>query len=159
MPTPAKSTNRPVAPKQQPPPIQRFQFTKEDFSTDAGVARVNAMMAQHATAVQALQGSGGRTTLFSGLDVQGETVTGVGSPQGPSDAVSLAHAEANYSPQATSSSFDIGGKNALTGLTNLYLQVTQGGSGTVTLAKLTTLGTNGSITFKQGLMQSFVNPT
>jgi len=159
MPTPAKSTNRPVAPKQQPPPIQRFQFTKEDFSTDAGVARVNAMMAQHATAVQALQGSGGRTTLFSGLDVQGETVTGVGSPQGPSDAVSLAHANGNYSATAVGPQLDIGGSNALPGLSSIYLQMTQAFSGTVTLAKLTGGGSNGSMTVKNGLIVSVVAPT
>jgi hypothetical protein len=159
MPAPAKPTNRPVAPKQQPPPIQRFQFTKEDFSTDAGVARVNAMMAQHATAVQALQGSGGRTTLFSGLDVQGETVTGVGSPQGPSDAVSLAHANGNYSAPAVGPQLDIGGSNALPGLSSIYLQMTQAFSGTIALAKLTTLGANGSITVANGLITKVMPAT
>lgn len=154
---PTAPTSRPVAPKQQPPPIQNFQLTKEDFTENT--ARVNTLMQQLITAVQALQGSGGRTALFSGIDVQGETVSGVGAPQGPTDAVSLSHAEANYSPQATASQFDVGGSSALKGLTNLYLQLQQGGSGTVTLAKLTGGGTNGSIVFKNGLMQSFVQPT
>lgn len=156
---PTPNPSRPIAPKQQPPPIQRFQFTKEDFSTDAGIARVNAMMAQHATAIQALQGSGGRTTLFSGLDVQGETVTGVGAPQSPSDAVSLQHAQDNYSPQATASQFDVGGPNALKGLTALYLAQTNGFSGTITTAKLTTLGANGSITVVNGLITKVVPAT
>lgn len=169
----AANPTRPAPAKQNPLPIQRFQFSKEDFTTDEGVARFNTMMSQHATAVQALQGSGGRTVIQSGLDVQGESVTGLGAPQSESDAVSLGHAQANYSPASTSSSFDLGGSHALKGLTNLQIvsnaqagtiaaiqaALAVGISGTVTLAKLTGGGTNGSITFVKGLVTAIVNPT
>ena len=172
----AANPNRPAPAKQNPLPIQRFQFTKEDFTTDEGVARFNTMMSQHVTAVQALQGSGGRTVIQSGLDVQGETVTGLGAPQNESDAVSLGHAQANYSPASTAASFDLGGSNALKGLTNLQIvsntnapliasipaikaQLAVGISGTITLAKLTGGGTNGSITVVKGIITAFVNPT
>jgi hypothetical protein len=150
-------------PPQTPPPIQRVQFTKEDFTTDEGVARFNAIYAQHVGATQALQGSGGRTTLFSGLDVQGQTVTGLGAPQGDTDAVSLAHANGNYSAPAVGPQLDIGGPNALKGLTGLYLTFQQflqaGANGTITLAKLTSGGANGSITVKKGQITAFTNPT
>lgn len=157
MPTPAKPTNRPVAPKQQPPPIQRVNFTEEDFK--GNISRLNTIMAQLTGAVQALQGSGGRTSLFSGLDVQGETISGVGAPQSPTDAISLAHAEANYSPQATASQFDLGGSQALKGLSNIQLQLQQAANGTVTLAKITGGGSNGSLTFVNGLITKFVAPS
>jgi hypothetical protein len=156
---PSTPTSRPVAPKQTPPPIQRFQFTKEDFTTDEGVARFNTMMSQHATAVQALQGSGGRTTLFSGVDVQGETVTGLGAPQGDTDAVSLAHGQANYSPAAVGPQLDIGGSNTLKGLASITLQMTQAFTGTIVLAKLTGPGANGSITVVNGLITKVVPAT
>ena len=156
---PSKPTSLPVAPKQQPPPIQRFQFTKEDFTTDEGVSRFNTLMAQHATAVQALQGSGGRTAFFSGLDVQGETISGVGDPQSPTDAVSSGHAESQYSASSLSPKLDIGGSQALPGLTSIYLQMTQAASGTVVLAKITGGGSNGSLTFVNGLITAFVAPS
>ncbi len=156
MPT-TPNPSRPVAPKQQPPPIQRVNFTEDDFKGNIG--RLNTVMAQLTGAVQALQGSGGRTAIFSGLDVQGETVSGLGTPKSPTDAVSLAHAQGSYSPEVVGPQLDLGGKNAMPGLSSIYLMITQAGSGTVTLAKLTGGGTNGSITFKNGLMQSFVNPT
>lgn len=154
---PAKPTNRPVAPKQQPPPIQRVNFTEEDFK--GNISRLNTIMAQLTGAVQALQGSGGRTSLFSGLDVQGETISGVGAPQSPTDAVSLQHADSSYSPAATASSFDLGGANALKGLSNIQLQLQQAANGTVTLAKITGGGSNGSLTFVNGLITKFVAPS
>jgi hypothetical protein len=168
---PTAPTSRPVAPKQQPPPIQRVNFTEDDFKGNIG--RFNTIMAQLTGAVQALQGSGGRTSLVSGLDMQGETVSGVGAPQGDTDAVSLGHANANYSPDATASSFDLGGSHALKGLTNLQinsntqasqiaaiLAILAGGmgiSGTLIIPKLTTA--NGSLTFVNGIIVGFVQPT
>jgi hypothetical protein len=165
-----KNTSRPIAPKQQPPPIQNFQFTADDFKNPS---RLNVMMQQLVTAVQALQGSGGRTALFSGIDVQGETVTGLGTPQNETDAVSLGHAQGSYSAPVIGPQLDLGGSNALKGLSLLQLNSNDQGnaiaaiqallaaaaSGTVTLAKLTNAGTTGSITFSSGLITGVVDPT
>lgn len=156
MPTPAKPTNLPVAPRQQPLPIQRYQVTEKDFKDPK---LFNVFLSQLVGAVQSVQGAGGPSVLPSGIDVQGSTVSGLGPPQSETDAISSGHAQSQFSPEAIAPKLDVGGANALTGLTNIYLLMQQAGSGTVTLAKLTGGGTNGSITFKQGLMQSFVQPT
>jgi hypothetical protein len=130
--------------------------TAEDFKDPK---QLNVFLSQLTGAVQALQGSGGRTTLFSGVDVQGETVTGLGAPQGDTDAVSLAHAQGNYSAPAVGPQLDIGGSNALKGLTSITLAMTQAFSGTIPLAKLTGGGSNGNVTVKNGLIVSVVAPT
>jgi hypothetical protein len=168
---PTAPTSRPVAPKQQPPPIQRVNFTEDDFK--GNVARFNTIMAQLTGAVQALQGSGGRTSLVSGLEMQGETVSGLGSPQGPTDAVSSGHVESNYGPDTTSKALDIGGSNCLKGLAATYgqsqlnstaitaiqaiLAKGTGISGTLIIPKLTTA--NGSLTFVNGIITAFTQPT
>jgi hypothetical protein len=79
-------------------------------------------MTQVITAIQALQGSGGRTTIFSGLELQGETISGVGKPQSDSDAISAGHAASQFSPEVVGPQLDVGGSNALKGLTYLMLK-------------------------------------
>lgn len=163
-------------PRSAPPrarPIQFTPFTKKDFATDEGVAFVNNTLAQIFTTVNALFGAGGPTLLPSGVDVQGATVTGLAAPSSPSDAVSAAHADSNYSAAAQRPQLDLGGTQTLKGLAYLYQwqQQNQGGvaaalaalakgvSGTVSLAKLTPTGTDGSLTVAGGIITSITNPT
>ena len=147
------------SPSSNPRPIQFTSFRKEDFATDSGVAFVNQSFAQLFNTVNALFGSGGPTILPSGIDVQGSKVTGLAAPTHPSDAVSAGHADANYSAPAVSPQLDLGGSSTLKGLSNLYLLLGQSFSGTITLAKLTGGGSNGSITVVGGLITSVVQPT
>jgi len=119
------SSSRPSPPPQRPLPLQNFQLKKEDFSTDDGIARINTLFQQHAIAIQALQGSGGRTVLPSGVDVQGSTVSGLAPPSGETDAISSGHAQGQFSAPVLAPKLDIGGPNALKGLTGLTLQFGQ----------------------------------
>lgn len=162
----ATNPTRPAPPRQTPPPIQRVQFSKEDFTTESGVARMNTVMSQLTGAVQALQGSGGPSVLPSGVDVAGARVTGLAAPQHSSDAISAGHAQSQFSADTLGPQLDIGGSNALKGLTGLQIQQNRlqsalagGVSGTITLAKLTVGGTNGSITVTSGIITAFTNAT
>lgn len=164
------NTPQPMPLTQRPLPIQNFQLTPDDFKNPG---RLNTMMQQVITAVQALQGTGGRTVLPSGVDVQGDTVSGLGAPKSQTDAISQGHAESSYSAPVVGPQLDIGGKHALKGLTLVQMQANQnatdvatilaklaaGASGTITLAKLTGGGSNGSITVTGGIITAFVNPT
>jgi hypothetical protein len=168
MPPSAKST--PAAPAQQPLPIQRYQVTADDFKNPA---RLNVFLSQLTGAVQSVQGAGGPSMLPSGVDVQGARVTGLAAPEHPSDAISSGHAQSQFSAETLSPQLDIGGKNALKGLTGLQINSTSqaasiakiqatlatGVSGTVTLVKLTSGGANGSLTFTAGLITAFTAPT
>jgi len=169
------STSRPnaasVTPAATPIPIQRVQFTSEDFSTNTN--RFNVTMNQLIGAVQALQGAGGATVLPSGVNVAGSTVTGLASPTGPTDAISAGHAQSQYGASAIGPDLDLGGSHALKGLSSLQLNqnslsgalaaiqatLATGVSGTVTLIKLTGGGANGSLTFVGGLITAYVAPT
>ncbi len=104
----------------QATPIQFPVFRKEDFASDDGVSFVNQHFSQIATFLNALTGVSGPTTLPSGVDVQGATVTGLGAPQSESDAISAGHASANYGAQAQQPQLDLGGKHALKGLAAAY---------------------------------------
>jgi len=66
-----------------------------------------------ATAINAQQGASGPVKQPSGIDVQGSTVTGIAPPKNPTDAVSSAHAEANYSAAALAPQLESGSKSAL----------------------------------------------
>jgi hypothetical protein len=147
------------SPKSIPRQVQFTPLTKAHFATDEGVAFVNLQLSEFARAINQGNGTAGQVVLKQGVDVAGSTVTGIGAPSGPSDAVSLGHASTNYGPEAVGPKLDLGGANSLKGLSALYLMVTTSGTGTVPLAKLTGGGSNGSITFKNGLIQSVVAPT
>ena len=146
-------------------PIQYTPFTAEHFSTPEGVAFVNLQMQQMVNAINAGNGAAGRVALPNGVDMKGSTVSNVGAPTSESDAISSGHAEAKYSAASVSPSLDIGGKNALKGLSYLYewqqsnAQLSAGVSGTITIPKLTSGGTNGSITVTKGIITAFKNPT
>ena len=161
MPPPRRKTA--AVGRNAPVPVQWAEISATDLQTPAGIARLNQQLSQFATALNTGNGVLGPVVLPNGADVNGATVTGLGAPSGPSDAVSLSHASSNYGAPAVGPQLDVGGKNALKGLSNLYLQFNQfkgsGTSGTITLAKLTSGGTNGSITVVNGLITAFTNPT
>lgn len=153
-----------ATPAANPQPIQFTAFTAKELSTDAGISRLNLLLSQYTTTQNSLVGAGGPTILPSGVDVQGSTVTGLGTPSSPSDAVSLAHGNSSYGPAAVSKQVDLGGAHTLIGLSALYISLgkTATGSGlnaTISLAKLTGGGSNGSITIQNGLVTGFVQPT
>ena len=152
----AARTIRPTAPANRPLPIQNFQLTKSDIE-DPSLGRLNVMLQQVIQRVNEHSGVSGTTLLPSGVDVQGSTVTGLAAPSSASDAISAGHADSQYSASALAPQLDLGGKNALKGLAGIQLQMQQAASGTVTIPKLTTA--NGRITFKNGLVVSFVQPT
>lgn len=142
---------------QRPNPIQNFQLKEDDFKGNAG--RLNTMLQSLITAVQALQGTGGKTVLPSGVDVQGATVSGLGKPAKETDAISAGHADGNYSAAVIGPKLDVGGSNALKGLTLLWSYINAGATGTVVLAKITGGGSNGSLTVKHGIITEIKNPT
>ncbi len=156
-------STRPQPPVATPLPIQRYQVTKQDFENPE---RFNVFLSQLTGAVQAVQGAGGPSVLPSGINVAGATVSGLGAPQSPSDAISSGHAQSQFSPEVIGPSLDIGGKNALKGLTGLTMQLSQvqnslaaGITGTAVLAKITGGGANGSLTFTKGLITAYTAPT
>lgn len=154
-------------------PIQYTPFRKEDLQSDGGIAFFNQQLQQIVNAVNIGQGHAGKVVIPNGIDVNGATISGVGTPKAPSDAVSQGHAESNYSAPAVAPKLDIGGPNALKGLTGVTIQANKstadvtaiqaqlaaGVSGTITIPKLTGGGTNGSITVTGGIITAFVNPT
>lgn len=146
-------------PKSQPRPIQFTPLRKEQFASDEGVSFVNLQLSQIVNAINRGSGQAGQVVNPAGFDVAGGTVTGLGSPTEPGDAVSLAHSQANYGATAVGSQLDIGGNQTLKGLAAVYAAVQPGNgvSGTIVIPKLTT--TNGSITVKNGIIVGFVNPT
>ena len=109
--------------------------------------------------INTLLGYSGPVPFQNSLDLNNNPIQNVAAPKDPTDALNLGTADSKYSPAVLSPQLDIGGKYALKGLTNLYLQSQKGFTGTITTAKLTTLGTNGSITFKNGIVVSQVPAT
>lgn len=93
-------------------PIQFSPLTKQDLE-DPNLGLVNAIFQQMANGINAGNGSGGKTVLPAGIDVQGATVSGVGAPKNPSDAVSKGHAEENYSAAALAPQLEGSGKYSL----------------------------------------------
>lgn len=163
-------------PNQTPRPVQFPIFRKEQLQTDEGMAAFNLSMSQIVNAINQNNGQAGAVVLPSGVDVQGSSVTGLGTPTGPTDAVSLGHSNTNYGAPAVAPQLDIGGKNTLKGLAYTYSQVGPNGtqtnaiaaiqkalaagvSGTVTLAKITGGGSNGSLTFVKGIITAYSAPS
>lgn len=163
----ARNTSRPVAQPARPLPIQNVQFTEEEVKDPKQfAAKLNVFLQQLVPSVQSLQGVAGPSVLPSGIDVVGQTITGLGAPQGPTDAISSGHADSQYSAASLQPQLDLGGKSALKGLTGIQISVNQlkaglakGVSGAVTLAKITGGGTNGSLTFVSGIITAFTPPT
>lgn len=93
-------------------PIQFTQFKAADFQ-DENLGYFNNVMSQMANAINAGNGATGKTKLPAGIDVAGSTVSGVGEPQTPTDAVSKSHAERNYSAAALAPKLEAGGSHSL----------------------------------------------
>lgn len=91
-------------------PIQAIQLTENDLKNPG---LLNTYLQQIVQAVNQGNGSTGKTVLPAGVDVQGATVSGVGEPQTPTDAVSKVHAETNYSASALAPKLEAGGSNTL----------------------------------------------
>ena len=110
-------------------------------------------------AVNGLLGYNGPAVISNSLDVQGNPVQNVADPTAATDALNLGTAESKYSSSVQSKALDIGGSDSLKGLNALYYQSQKGLSVTITIAKLTTGGTNGSLTFKNGLLTDYTAAT
>lgn len=110
-------------------------------------------------AVNGLLGYNGPSVISNSLDVQGNPVQNVANPKAATDALNLQTADAKYASSVQSKALDVGGTHTLTGLNALYLQSSKGLSVTITTAKLTPTGTNGSMTFSKGLLISAVQST
>lgn len=164
------------APTSAPRPVQFTPVRKEDFQSDGGISFFNQTLSQITTTLNALVGQGGPVRFPAGVDMAGAALTGLADPSSPSDAISAGHASSQYSAAAQQPQLDIGGEHALKGLTYSYQQASQvpgmqsqiggilaklatGVTGTVVLAKLTSGGTTGSITFTGGIVTGFVQPT
>jgi len=147
-------------------PIQAPLFRAEDFAPENQYQFVNQWATQVTNAANLANGAVGPSVLPAGIDVAGGSVTGLATPKNPTDAVSLGHAEGNYSAPVLGPQLDLGGSSALKGLTGLQIKfnalpasLSKGISGTATLAKLTTLGSNGSLTFVDGIITAYVPPS
>lgn len=145
-------------------PLQYTPFRKEQFNSDEGIDTFNLQWQQVINTVNQAVGNAGRVVIPSGIDVAGSNITGLGAPTHPTDAISSGHADAKYGGAASSANLDLGGNNTLKGLSSLYLNLgaTANGAGlnaTITLAKITGGGSNGSITIANGIVTSFVAPT
>jgi hypothetical protein len=149
----------PIAPKADlPDPIQNFQLSKKDLE-DPSLGRLNVMLQQLIQRVNQHSGVSGPTVLPSGVDVKGKTVTGLGTPVNPTDAISSDHAKSQYSAPVLAPQFDVGGSSALKGLASVYGQ-TQPGMGVsqkITVPKLTTA--EGFIEFSNGIITGYQAPT
>lgn len=93
-------------------PIQSIQLTQSDLQ-DPSLGTLNSFLQQMTNAVNATSGAAGKTVLPAGVDVQGATVSNVGAPQSPTDAVSKGHADENYSASALAPQLEAGGSNTL----------------------------------------------
>lgn len=142
-------------------PLQYSPFRAEQFTTKEGINAVNLQWQQVINAINSATGNYGPAVIPGGVDVQGGSITGLGAPSGPTDAVSAGHAGANYGAPAVGPQLDLGGNNTLKGVTYAYsvLQPGNGVSGTAPLAKLTGGGSNGSLTIQNGVITKIVKPT
>lgn len=114
-----------MPPDNKPNRVQFPVLKKEDFQTDHGVSMFNIQLSQLATTINAILGDGGRTVFPAGLDVQGQTVSNIGPPASPTDAVNQGHVAANYGSPTQKANLDIGGSHALTGATYAYAKAVQ----------------------------------
>jgi len=93
-------------------PFQQIQLKLEDLA-EPGLPTLNSLFQQVFTQMNVQAGALGKTPLPSGADLAGSTLTGLAAPTSPTDAVSLAHAEANYSAAALAPQLETGGGSAL----------------------------------------------
>jgi len=104
-------------------PLQFFPFRHEQFQSKEGITAFNGQWQQVINAINAVSGNNGPAVIPGGVDVQGASITGLGAPKSPTDAVSAGHAAGNYGASAVSPQLDIGGTNTLKGLAYVSGQV------------------------------------
>jgi hypothetical protein len=109
-----------VAYKGRPIPIQAPNLRPEDLKGDLGY--LNQYLTQVTNAANLANGAVGPSVLPAGIDVAGSRITGLAAPQSDTDAISSGHAQSQFSAPTLQPKFDIGGSNALKGLTYLYGQ-------------------------------------
>lgn len=101
-------------------PIQWAPLTAEECGGNSSMAAsFNQRLGQLFNAASAQQGAAGKPIIPSGIDVAGASISNVGEPQSPSDAISKSHAEANYSAAALAPQLEAGGKNSFKGYRSL----------------------------------------
>lgn len=108
-----------------PLPVQFSPVREDTFKSDDGIAEFNQQMQMIVTELNRRNGNAGRVVIPNGVDVAGDTISNLGAPQNPTDAISSGHAEANYGAPTLSSKLDIGGSNTLKGLASLFLKFNQ----------------------------------
>jgi hypothetical protein len=97
-------------------PLLFAPLTEAELATPASAASAfNNRMTPLINYLNNLAGAAGPTTLPSGVNVRGAQVTGLGAPSSPLSAISLVHAEANYSAQALAPQLEAGGKHGFKG--------------------------------------------
>jgi hypothetical protein len=116
-------------------------------------------LSQLTDATNTLLGYNGTIPMVNTLDLNNNPIQNVAAPVAPTDALNLGTAEAKYAPSVTGPQLDVGGSNSLKGVTYLYTWKNKGLSVTITTAKLTGGGTNGSMTFTAGLLTAQVQAT
>lgn len=99
-------------------PQQISQIKQADLQ-DPNLGFLNTLLTQMQVQINALSGATGKSPMPSGIDVKGSTVSNIGEPTAPGDAVSKAHAEANYSAAALAPQLDSGSKNSFKGYRSL----------------------------------------
>ena len=102
-------------------PILGGQLKLSDLQEE-GLPFLNAWKAQIENQVNKLSGATGPTQLPAGVDVKGSTVSNIGEPQSPTDAISKGHAEKNYSAAALAPKLESGSSSALKILSPVELE-------------------------------------
>ncbi len=101
-----------VAAQPSAQPLQQTQLRLEDLQ-QPGLPTLNTLISQIQGQLNTLSGALGKTPLPAGADLGGSALTGLGAPTSPTDAVSLAHAQANYSAAAIAPQLESGSPAAL----------------------------------------------
>jgi hypothetical protein len=111
MPLPPNIPTRP-APAQPNLPLQTTQLKLSDLQ-EPGLSTLNNLFSSIQNQITSLIGANGPTPLPSGANMGGAPVQNIGEPQSPADAISKAHAEANYSATALAPQLEAGQNTGL----------------------------------------------
>lgn len=99
------------APQSTTPPAPLAQITLRDEDLkDPSLGLLNNVLANLQQSINYLLGHSGTPTIKSGLDLSGQRIVNVGTPQHPDDAVSHAFAQSRYGPEALRPHFEQLGK-------------------------------------------------
>lgn len=99
------------APQSTTPPAPLAQITLRDEDIkDPNLSLLNNVLTNLQQSINYLLGHSGTPTIKSGLDLGGQRIVNVGTPQHPDDAVSHAFAQSRYGPDALRPHFEQLGK-------------------------------------------------